>query len=345
MADKAARKKDEGKVQPDMKKGEPSKPEPDFIDLVAQPFGRWFDFIRTEPVRYYLGILRINILSLLAGWALLVLFLLVVTCIAFALFGALLFTSPAGVLQNISGSIGAILAIAVLFLIGILMISWAKTSIELCAYDFTDSQFGKRGFAIKDTLGRIKWPAFRFMLIESAIWVVIMIPLAIIAALLIGALALVGDSLGALGPFVIVFLAVMAEILAFIYLIFMSIAFGFFSQFWRFGFLIDGRGVMESLRAGVRIIIRRPLEVICFDLGWLLVGLLFSLPLILFSTVGGFFIGLFRSLAIMSLNPILWAVLLIVLVMEALITALLSSLVQAFSLPTLYLFWKRMKDM
>ena len=320
-----------------------------FFDPIIEPFRKWVDYIRPNLVRYYAGLLKINIVSLLVGWAFVLLFAMIAIAAVFLIVGS------SGIsMSGLMKIIGNMTAIIVILIAGVLIfaaMSWAKTSIDLSAVLYTDSEFNGKSFDIIGSAWSIKWKALLFIITDIAIWFVIMLP--IIAAVLVliatGALAGAGLSgpssgsgafIGVMGMFLGIFLL---EIAAFAYIIFMLLAFGFLAQFWRFGFLLGGMGIVESLKASVSIIKRNPLEVLVFDILWVVGFIIFSIPLFTYAMFSNFLLDIARLITETSGKLELWAIYLLLVAVSAVITAFLSTLVQIFILPTPYLLWKRMR--
>jgi hypothetical protein len=319
----------------------------DFFDPVTEPFAKWFARLCAEPAIFYLGLIRINLCALLAGWAMLALFAIIAVVAAYAATGSL---NPLGAIPAFAGNLMAVAAVVLVLIIALVAVGWVKTSIQMTAIIFTDSQYRKKEFSIRKAFGEIKWRVLKLMVLQGAIGFVLMLPIIAVAGLLawlgmsaLGPLLAPAGGGGALSVIAMVFGLVLLGFLVVGYVTLVSAVFGFLAQFWGFFFLLDGMGAVESLKASVGTVRKRFFQVLAFDLLWLLGLLVLSAPVIAYNIVASIPMGIIEALARMSGHPALWVIYLLVVAIDAVLTILLTTLVQSFTLPTSYLFWRGLK--
>jgi hypothetical protein len=320
---------------------------PDIFDPIIDSFRQWLDYIRPNLVRYYTGILKINLASLFATWALLIAIIAVVVVIAFAL-GILVIGTGGISAGNSPALLLPILVIVaiIIIILAILALQLVQTTIESTSIVFTDAEFNDKDFSIMGTSGRIAGRILRYILVNAAIWIAILIPVIILAIALAawGGGMISASSADGTG-FLSGLLAVMAFVmLVILYYFIAAMVYYFLTQFWIFGFLVDGKGVIESLRASVSIIRKRPLEVIGFDILFIVGMLVFSIPLIIFNFIAYIPMTLLDTAARLSYNIILWGIYLSAVIVQSILIVFFTSFVQVFTTPAHYLFWKRIKE-
>lgn len=323
----------------------------DFFDFILAPFQAWWGFIQTNYKIYYTQLLKIALIELVAGWVLFILFAMV----GAGLF--LLLTAGGGMsgldtLDLSAFTRTAIIGMVVLglfVLIALVITGWIQTTIGLTAILFTDMQLSNRSepFSIRSAFQAIQGKVLKYVLLEWVLLFILILPgllLFVLPLISGGAAGLLAPSREAAG------MGALAGIFGFLAAIFLFIGYAvlvfnlyrFFAQFWKYGFLLGNLGVMEALKTSFSMVKRKWLEVIAFDLFWLFGIILFSVPLSIygfFAQIGLRFISFGAGLA-----PALWIVYLVVLLVHVVIATILTTIVQVFSLPTHYLFWKKLAE-
>ena len=298
-----------------------------FFDKVAEPFKEWSGYVGKNHIGYYLGLLKILIVAAVAGF------------IIFTVFAVI-----SGILASTEPGAGILVGI-VLMAVGLLAGEWIQRALKLTAIIYTDAEFSKKRFAMLDAFSKIKWPVLRYLLLEIIILLILSIPAIILFGMatmnFIEAMGstLVTDGQIPLEDLTSTLASVMPLYFAGLaYEIAIIIGFAFLAQFWAYGFLIQGKGVVDSLKDGIGIVKNNAALVVVFDMVWIIGILVFAIPLIAYNI---FF------------NQIAYGILLLaglggggivaigVLVFNFLITVALSTLVTWFALPTQYLFWKK----
>ena len=311
----------------------------DKVDMIMGPFKEWLKYIETNHTRYFLGLFKIKIVTGIIGLAILVLFLLLAAAIVYV-----------GGIQLLP-----VIAALIVFILGIVLLSWIQSAFSLTAVVYTDAEFNKKKFGIFDSFGKIKWPVLRYMLVSWIIAFIINLPLIIVLV------AMVGGIMALMGGFTALmaadkmpaasFSAIMATImglflfalLAMIYGFIVSTIYGFLVQFWTYGFLVRKQGVIDGLKSSVDIIKKNILVVFGFDLAWLIVGLMFAAPLIIYRFFSEFIMRLIINIGLMDFtDSITWVVIAVILLIHVVATLLLTTLIEFFMLPTQYLMWKKL---
>lgn len=310
-----------------------------FGDYIVQPLKAWMDYARGNFKRYYLGLLKIALADFAVGIVLLLLFGLLALGISIAVGG--IGVLVAGVS---AGWIG--LVAAVIIGLGVLMfIGWVQQTIRLTAIAFTDAEFNGKPFGILETFGQTVWKVLRYLLVNLGVGLVLAIPVIILVGVyFLGAGAVGGGSMGAGLGFAMGFLPLVIVIMVLAYAFVAGIIYCFLTQFWAYGFLLEGFGVVEALKKSVAIVKKRPLETFAFDLVLVIGSALFATPLaiyIFFYEIVGTIIRFLASLLGNLLATI--AVYILLALVNGLITVVLSCIIQLFSTPNQYLFWKKVR--
>ena len=314
----------------------PSRTE-DFADYITEPLKRWYSYIKDNALSYYCQLLKISLLSTFVSLALLLLFGLVFGGIVMAVGGV-------GVLSGVLDSLGTAVAFVIfgLFLVAALFITvWIRSSISLTAIVFTDTVFRKRGFSIIEAFNAIKGRVFRFLVLRWAILFILMLPL----LLLFGFIAYQWTTAeGSQDPGAVIAALVLQLLFAItigvLYYILVAILYTFLLQFWTYGFLVGGLSVVEAFKQSIRIIKRRFLEVLAFDIIWYVGLVVFSIPATIYGVFFEFLGRVFLAF-VEFLVPFGWVLIFPALLIHVLISVALSTVAQTFGLPTHYLFWRK----
>ncbi len=304
-------------------------------DHVKQPFSKWMDYIGPNHRKYYVQLFKILLTQMLFSWGIFIL-LSLLGFGAYLAFGGII----TGVAALGAAKLGWVFwaLVAVLVLVLILVINWIQRAIGLTAVVFTDAEFRKRPFGILKAFGRIKWKVLRFVLLDTVIQLVIYLPVFALVALIILGFSAPGSGIIMLGT---IFALIIALILFFIFHIIISVVYGFAVQFWKYGFLVENLGVVESLNKSLSIVKNRFAEVLVFDIVWVILIAVASIPLFIYNFAAYFVLRLLQIVT--SLGIAGWVIYLAAFAISSIITLILTALVQVFSLPTHYLFWDKVK--
>jgi len=311
--------------------GGPRSKEQSLGDLILEPFTGCLDFLGKRIAPYYTTLVKIAFVQGLAVFAIGAVF----AVIAILLLGILGGFSLLGISQGLGiamASLPLLVAGCVLLLILVVLISWIETTIEMTAINYTAMELeGKAGFGIIETAKRIMGRTFRYVLVNLGIVLVAMLP----AALIVGAMIALGNPIaGFVGVFLIIG-----------YMVVVFVAFAFFAQFWRYGFLIDDLPVVEALKRSFKIAKARPLEVVLFDLLFIGIGIIVMIPLFIASMVVGFGLGLVQMIfSLLSIGILTIVMAVIITIVRMVANLLIFTLAQVYYTPTHYLFWKRIKE-
>jgi len=300
-------------------------------DLITQPINQWVEYIKQNAVKYYVGLLKIELLGI-AVFSLIVL--------AFGLVSAGLFILLGGF-----GNLLALVASGIIFFIGLILASWSYSSIQMTELIYTDCEFGNREFTIIKSAKEISGKVLRFIVIDTLIITALMIPAIIMAIVFIsggiGPSALKTSSTS--NPLIGILGLLAAYFMIIVYFVIVMSIYGFLSQFWRYGFVLENLGIVESLKKSISMAKRKLVEVLVVGivLG-LIAGSIFSIP----SMIYYFFWQIESNVLAMtlSLGPIGIVIFVIGIIMHILISTALGVIPKVFSVPTHYLFWKMIKE-
>lgn len=328
---RAAAPAKEAKVEkPKEKKGD------EFIDRIISPLGQWWGYIKSNIVRCYVALLSIGLFEVAAVVGLFILAIVAVLVFVFVSQFVVLPDMDPAALMGIITIVSIILYIAFW-----LFYLWLRETIQCTATVFIDSQFSGKPFGIIAAIGAIKGKVFRFLITDILLKVALVLPVIAVIVLLVTLVIPGGDFPSAPPATKIIVLVVFA--LAIVYLVLAFILYLFFLQFWRYGFLVGGMGVIDSLKQSISLVKRRPLETFMFDIIVILATSLLRIPLV-FVYFGAYF-GLFFVIIFMMISPLLgFAVELLGILLIGIVALLITSLAQCFWLPTHYLFWKRIRE-
>lgn len=300
---------------------------------VKQPLSTWWAYIKKNFSRYYVQLLKISVLGAFSAMTVLLVFVLVSAGVFFFLGAGMpdIITS-ANMIYLTAG------LLVVLFSL-MLMVRWIEESISLTAVVFTDNEFRKRPFGIIETFWKIKTDVLKYLLADFAVRAVLFLPFLLVVAFL--GFAVFGGSIspGIASGIVLVMLTIM---LFLIYYILITFVYGFFVQFWTYGFLVEKKGVVESLKRSVSLARKNIVKTFAFDVVWIILGMIISIPLTLYGFFARLLIRIIGMAAGISIAVL--AVYLIVICIHFVIVLLLSTAVRTFKLPTHYLFWKKIKN-
>lgn len=327
---------------------EPMSQKEDIFEFLSKPFRVWIEYIRTAYKRYYLSLLKINLTALIAGWGLGVILLIIGLLIAVVLNGFNPALDPQKIASFFANTTDLIV-VAAFLVVAIILESWLSNSIKLTAILYTHSQIEGADFSFWGASKKIKWKVLRYILIDAVLRVILLLPLILFFALaILGGFTSFGPSAG--NDFSTILANIAALLLMIVigifYILVVYFLYAFLTQFWSYGFLINDLGIIPSLRRSLGIIRRRFIEVILFDVFWGVGILVLMVPLFVFSILWGFFRSFLSFLSTLAglKGGIFWVFYILSIILETIVVIMLSTMVQSFSLPTQYMFWKKVKD-
>jgi|GEM_PF-4515216 len=317
--------------------------EESFFDYVLAPFKEWYGYIKDNAVRYYVQLLKIYLLRGFVWLGIMLFFGLVAIGILAAVGGMGIFSDTGLVVKTLT-MLPVIISLGLLFIIALIVAGWASTSVSLTAVIYTDSEFKKEKFSIMEAFNRIKGKVFRYLVAYFVIWCAIMLPVIIIILIAIGGFAALLSQGSETGVAILGMLIAMplAMILMTGYVVIAQLLLGLFAQFWTYGFLLAGMGVRDALGRSVDMVLKKPGRVIVFGIMVYIGSMAFGAPLMIYNM---FFQVIVRVLPYMALEYSPWMLWLVIVAVPVhiLIVIVLSAIVQCFSLPSHYLFWKKVR--
>ena len=303
----------------------------DFGDIITSPFGRWWEYIKSNIVRCYGKFLLINVLDLIA------------TAIIMGLFIVAFITLGVGATAVVVAQVGApaylatFAVIGALYLLYLFVLSWSHETIKVAAVLFADSEFSKKPYGTLDSILSVAGRMFRFAIVDGAIRILLLLPLLIV----LGAAAYF--MLPSLQSQTLFLFIMVGEVLVGIYALVVFTAYSFIAQFWRYGFLFGGLGVMDALRASWSLIQRRFMESFIFDIAAGLLYILALTPLFVIYFVL-YFVMMFLMIALMLIPGGIFVALAVWMLLLGIAVALFMTLAECVWVPTHYLFWKRITE-
>jgi len=317
-----------------------------FSDYVADPFSRWWDYIRGNVGRYYLSLLSIEFLNLFIKGLILVFFGAIVFGLVLALGGLEALVQQFGAFYTIIALLAALLVFGA---VALLLISWVQQTLGLVICAYTNAELTGKKFSIFEAANRLKGRALRLLLVESAIWFVLLLPItvfgAIIMTLLFGLILLSVSSAFALTGILVLLPVFMATyLIGIIYIILVNLIYGFLAQFWRYGVAVEELGVIAALKKSVSIVKARPFETFTFDVLWIAGVTFFSTPALIYAIIWRFGWEALNFTAVQLDLVTMVEAYGVALVLNAVLSVILATITTTFSLPTLYFFWKKVKD-
>lgn len=318
------------------------------LDFVIEPFSKWFDFIKKNWKGYYWGLFRITLVQVVATIGLLALFAIIACVLAIALYGINAVTSGA-VFQNIAAN-AIMLAIACIgAIIAFVFMVWVSACIGLTRCIFTDAAANGRAFSLREAAWRIKWPALRYLIVNFAVSLALIVPVLVLFVLYIAGTGAAGATLnGGSATALAVGVGLLVAFIAIVYMVLAFLAYHILLQFWQYGFLLDNLGVVEALRRSVSIVKGRLAQVLAFDIIWAvaiiaigivlwIVEVVIAIPVSIATAIVEAMITLF-GLALVSM-----LISAAVQIFMGLVRLAIGTLAEMFSVPTHYLFWKKVK--
>ncbi|MBD3210442.1 hypothetical protein GF318_03605 [Candidatus Micrarchaeota archaeon] len=315
------------------------------VDFVLAPFRKWFAFIKTNHVRYYLQLLKINLAAAVMYFIPMTVFLVLLAGSIIALAGTnslLDFSGMEALLANSAILLAVLAGGLALFIIA----EWLSKSVKLSAVVFTDSEFSKQKFSIWGTFQKIRGKVFWYLIADMLIRILLFLPGFLVLVLVLGGGGLLlfpgGQGSGA-AILALVLGLLTGYLLLIVYMFIVNLLYSFLAQFWTYGFLLEGKGVIDSLKESLGIVKRRFLETAAFYILLAILSVVFAAPLLLFNFLANFSI---RIINLLIQTGQLWAIIVLVIavLVQVVVAVVLSTLVEWFRLPAHYLYWKRAKQ-
>jgi hypothetical protein len=194
---------------------------------------------------------------------------------------------------------------------------------------------------MRQSFSQIKGKVFRYVLLDILIRILISLPaLAIIAIPVLSSISLAKASPAS---FLVMFYGLMfAYMLAFFYVMAALLLYSFFTQFWVYGFLLDGLGVMDSLKQSFRMVRARPLDILISDLVMMVLSWIASVPMMAFYMMA--YVALIFLEVLFILMPLAGLGLLLIGGLACVLASIFFTvLVEMLQVPMLYLLWKEFK--
>ncbi len=306
-----------------------TRPQVSTGDLVLGPITEWWGYIKVKSnyQKHYLGFLKITAVAL--GTA-----LVLALVLGGILFGA---AALAGVLlKNL-----LILVPFILFAtIAYIAVMWVACSFKLTNVLFTDAQLSGKPFGLMASFNRIKIPVLKYLLTKGAILFVLLLPVLVLLGISLASMLSGNAILVIAGVVSLVFV----YILFIIYAILVGVVFQFVTQFWVYGFLLEGKGIVESLKASYRLARSKILETAVFDIISHFISMALSIPFLIFYFVAYFgFMLLQLTFLVMPLAGMVMVG--VALLVAAVIAMLLITIVELYNVPSHYLYWKKLKGL
>ena len=306
------------------------------------PFRKWIDFIKIKGVDYFFGLFKIGLTAITAPLLILLAVLLVFGGVGYLI-------GPDNIINLGPGII--MLSFVVLMIVGtvfFLILYWIMSTLQLTSVPYTDSMFFEKKFSIWETFSRIKYKVLKLFLAMAGIYFLVYLPVLILLVFMIGvmvvmfALSYISPELSAILVIVGIILYVIIYLFNILYALLMYVfyaVFGFVSQFWALELFVGKRPVLEALKQSFRIVKANLLETFLFNVIWMFVAGILSIPLIVFFIV--MYIAPYLAPVLLKGFGLLEAVMIsgAALLVSIFLMLVFVVLVLVFSLPTQYLFW------
>ncbi|MFH0884943.1 MAG: hypothetical protein V1861_04495 [Candidatus Micrarchaeota archaeon] len=295
----------------------------DFVEIISQPVSGAWDFLQKGYPSVYISLLKLNLVRN-------VLYFLSIVALFAILFGiAIAFPGYATTSPLIFW--GALLFI---MLAGLALILWMVQSFESAAYILVAQKLVGKPYSMAGALGSASRPTFKYAFIDLLLRLIVLAPGLLLFLLPFG--IQMGTGMNAILAPGLVF----AYIAFLIYYFFANIVYEFLTQFWRYGFLFEGFGVIASLKRALALIRSRPIETFVFDLVYVVALLIFSIPSFVFSVVAYFVLMFVQLFSLMALGMAGYAVYIAVALILSAVGIVFSSMMETACRPLHYLYWK-----
>jgi hypothetical protein len=297
-----------------------------FEDAIRIPLERWWAFACAGIVQFYLRLLKLNLVRVVSQYAAIALLAALIAAAAYAIIATPVDISlPA-----------ALIGVGTAGILSCLLVLWLIQSFENAAYLLTSSQISRSPFSIRDGLDRVKGKSLRFMLLDMSLRTLMLIPavLVLLSPLLAAIVGGTGPTPALLPLFFLTYMFYVAYYYA------TGILYQFLTQFWRYGFLFEGLGIVASLRKSVSLLRSHFAEVLVYDLILVVLYFVATIPLMLFTAIA-YFGMIFIQFAAMAMPLAGIAAYAVAFFIVALGATFLSTIAEAVWRPAHYEFWKR----
>ncbi len=279
-----------------------------------------------EYAGYYANLLKLNLSRILLQSGMLILFVAVAVALALGY----------GAMQVPGGPLAAIAAAAILAILALLIFFWVMNCFDNAAYVLTDAMLEKKPYHLADALGKVAGKSMRFTIVDSVLRLVLLIPVIILLLIPFAGL-LTGTPAGG----VLFIMGIWIAVLVFtIYRMVVDLAYHFVTQFWKYGFVLGSDGLIDSLKGGAGLVRSKFLETIVMDFIIIVITLIASLPLIMFSLFM-YFALLFAQFMLMLIFPYGLLVYAALVFVVAIVAVFLSTIAEMAWRPLHMLFWKK----
>jgi hypothetical protein len=237
----------------------------------------------------------------------------------------------AGGIDNIGNYISSNSPISILLLIWLaivyVFVIWITFAIHYIRYPITHEQFEKKYSGIWPVFNRIKFPSFGFMVLNFTFGILsLLIPVVLL-------LVFFGQStISNIGILVIYF----------VWLFFMGI-FLFLTQFWIWELLIEKKGLIESLKYSLQLVVKNFLPVLVFDAILVAAWMIFYTVYMAVSFLLPVFFGMIAVIASTLPSYFFLATIILGVIAFLLLITVLLSILEVFTLPFTYSFWRRIR--
>jgi len=296
-----------------------------FEDAIRIPLENWWNFACANFREFYFWLLKLNLIRVILQFAAMGALLLL-------LVGIILWTPWAG-LEN--GLLIMLVTVGILGILGCLAVLWLIQSFENTAYLLTRAQIKRDPFSLPGGLNAVKGKTLRFVLVDVSLRTIILLPAILILVVPFFVLFSVSPAALAFFP-----LFMFAYVFYLLYFYVTGVIYQFLTQFWRYGFLIEGLGIIAALRKSVSLLRAHFFEVLIYDAILVVLYFTASIPLMIFTgiTYFGLMFLQIAAIAVPLIGIILYAAAFLI---AALIATFLSTITEVVWRPAHYEFWKQ----
>lgn len=301
-------------------------------DLVFSPIRDSISFLRLNFKEYYLDLLKIVVSKIAVSLCLLLVFGLIFLIGYFSI--SMLHLNP-----GLPIEIGLLAIFLFIFWLIALVI---QETFGLATMLLTEAKLSGQKFNLKETVFSLYKTAFKFLVVDSVVRLILAIPVILVIGFMIASpMTLAGThDFSSIMSFMAVFLV--AYIFVFLYLLVVQILYYFFLQFWQYGFLFEKMGIIAAMKRSVALAKSKPFDVLIFDVIFIILSALASLPLMAFVMIV-YVCMIFLEVLTIFFPPLGLVVLAVAFIIIIIGAVLLSTITMMVSLPTHMLFWKKLK--
>ncbi len=286
-------------------------------------------FIDNNFISLFLKLMKIEILTLAGGFALLLLFSFIGLLICMAI--GVPFTNINDLATFLANNIGISVLLISYVIISLVLTNWISKAISLTKIGIVKGQFDGNYPGIRSTFGKILIPVLKASLLEF----------------LILGLALAGPLIILIPLIKFMPVAVLFAITPYIlYLVAVIIAYKYFSQFWFWEIIIGGKGTREALKLSIDSSLNEIGGVVVYDVISKIAAYAMSFPftyaIIIFDIF--FRVGLFVTITAPGGLAAGIGIIIGYLLLLSILSILMGVLVETAVLPYTYSFWSWIKN-